>query len=60
MRELTKKQKTLLIKWYKNSNDNLTCFDNLESEQIEELEQINNTEVLVQNVNRLLDDLRNN
>jgi len=39
--------------------NSLRSFEDLETEQIEELEQINNTEVLNQNVNSFLDDLRN-
>ena len=71
MRELTKKQKRLLTEWYKakeptkegkmllGSVNPLRSFEDLETEQIEELEKINDTEVLYQNVNAFLWDLRN-
>ncbi|MBP92516.1 MAG: hypothetical protein CMC55_00175 [Flavobacteriaceae bacterium] len=75
MRELTKKQKTLLSKWYKEqrlndcgetnkfrkvmeNNDNvLLSTDDLSIEQLEVLEEINDTEILYQNINRFLNDL---
>ena len=71
MRELTKKQKTLLSKWYKEhcgetndfhkvmgNNDNvLLSTDDLSVEQLEVLEEINDTEILYQNINRFLGDL---
>jgi len=71
MRELTKKQKHFLTKWYKEKEpskeakmlfgkDNpINCFEDLTTEQIGELEKINDTEVLYQNVNSFLSDLRN-
>ena len=70
MRALTKKQKTLLKKWYKEREPTdkakmvygdvnpLWQVENLTSEQWQELERINDTEVLYQNVNRFLNDLR--
>ena len=72
MRELTKEQKKLLTKWYKEkeptqkekmilgSINPLDSWENLSLEQIEKLEEINDTEILYQNVNNFLDDLRNN
>ena len=71
MRDLTKKQKNLLIKWFKESEssegkmllgktNSLNGFEDLSLEQINMLEQINDTEVLYQNVNSFLHDLRFN
>jgi len=69
MRELTKKQKSLLDKWFKEncpSNDNrvmfgehpkLTNVNELSSEQWTILKEINDTEILWQNINRHLGDL---
>jgi len=71
MRDLTKKQKNLLVKWHKEKEptkegkmlfgkiNELWKFEDLSLEQIEELEKINNTEVLYQNVNSFLWDLNN-
>lgn len=71
MRQLTKKQKNLLIKWYKeaeptkeekfvfNKVNPLRSVDDLSIEQYEELEKINDTEILYQNINSFLWDLRN-
>ena len=55
MRDLTKKQKTLLIKWHKENNTNNV--NDLTDEQWDILEKINDTELLFQNANRLLIDL---
>ena len=72
MRSLTQKQKSLLTKWYKEKEPTkegkmlfgktnpLSKFEDLSLEQIEELKQINDTEVLYQNINAFLWDLRNN
>ena len=61
MRELTKKQKTLLSKWYKEQRLNdcgeTISTDDLSIEQLEVLEEINDTEILYQNINRFLNDL---
>jgi hypothetical protein len=61
MRDLTAKQKKLLLKWgidfYKKNHEWLTI-DNLPLEQYEELENINFTEVLHQNIERFLRDNR--
>jgi len=70
MRELTIKQKTLLKKWFKESEPTkkeemlfnkinpLRNFEDLTTEQINTLEGINDTEVLYQNVNYFLNELR--
>ena len=70
MRELTKKQKTLLDKWYAehepsreakllfNKSNDLCSVEDLTLEQWETLEKINDTEVLHQNVNAYLHELR--
>lgn len=69
MRELTKKQKELLTKWFKEAEptekekmllgktNELRGFMNLTTEQINILEEINDTEVLCQNINSFLHDL---
>lgn len=71
MRELTAKQKKLLRKWFKESEPSreekilmgktnpLRTADDLTTEQYEELEKINDTEVLYQNINYFLDELGN-
>ena len=56
MRKLTKKQKTLLERWYKDE-DGLYNWDCLSLEQIKILKNINDTEILYQNVNLFLSDL---
>ena len=70
MRRLTAKQKKLLRKWYKEAEPTdeakmlygdinpIRQVENLTSEQWQELIKINDTEVLYQNVNRFLWDLR--
>jgi len=70
MRGLTKKQKNLLIKWFKQAEPTkeakllfdrvnpLRDVEDLSTEQYEELKKINDTEVLYQNVNAFLWDLR--
>jgi len=70
MRQLTAKQKNLLRKWYKEveptkkakmlygDTNPLKQVENLTSEQWQELIKINDTEILYQNVNRFLWDLR--
>lgn len=69
MRELTKKQKELLTKWFKENGpteQERICFgktnrfrsvEDLSIEQWEELQKINDTEILYQNVNMFLYDL---
>ena len=56
MRQLTKKQRTLLTDWYR-VNNSLYSWNDLTLEQIEALETINDTEILQQEVNRFLGDL---
>jgi len=70
MRDLTAKQKKLLKKWYKEAEPTKEAkmlygdinpvkqVENLTSEQWQELVKINDTEVLYQNVNAFLWDLR--
>ena len=69
MRELTIKQKNLLKKWFKSacptekekiifqSTPKIRSIDDLSVEQIKVLENINDTEILYQNINRFLKDL---
>jgi len=69
MRDLTAKQKKLLKKWFKEAEptregkillgsvNHLRSVEDLSTEQYEELENINDTEVLYQNVNAFLHDL---
>ena len=71
MRNLTIKQKNLLRKWYKEAEPTpkekmlfsrtnlLRSVDDLSSDRWEELQRINDTEILFQNVNSFLWDLRN-
>ena len=56
MRKLTAKQKTLLRKW-KGKNSELFSWADLSWEEMTELEEINDTEILSQEVNRFLGDL---
>lgn len=56
MRNLTIKQKNLLKKW-KEENTELFYWGDLSWEKITELERINDTEILSQEVNRFLGDL---
>jgi hypothetical protein len=56
MRKLTAKQKTLLRKW-RGENSDLFCWADLSWEEMTELEEINDTEILQQEVNRFLGDL---
>jgi hypothetical protein len=60
MRQLTSKQKKLLAKWSNESitrnQDKLYDWDDLTYQQQEELEKINNTEILWQEVSRFLRD----
>ena len=58
MRELTKKQKVLLTKWVKESDKEIYSIDDLETSQWEELVKVNDTEVLWQNANRFIRDLK--
>jgi len=69
MRDLTAKQKKLLREWFKKAEptkkekmlfgkmNSLRKVEDLSTEQYEELESINDTEVLYQNVNAFLHDL---
>lgn len=71
MRNLTRKQKALLTKWYKeaetiisrveilDSVNPLKSVEDLSTEQYEELVKINDTEILYQNINNFLSDLEN-
>ena len=56
MRRLTAKQKTLLRKW-KGENPELFSWIDLDWEKMNELEKINDTEILNQEVSRFLGDL---
>ena len=56
MRQLTNRQKKLLDKVIVDKN--ITSYDDLSLETIEELEAINNTEILYQEVNRFIGDKR--
>ena len=62
MRQLTKKQKQLLDQWYEQNKNNLVIGfdiqynDNFSYELIQKLEEINDTEILVQEVNRYIND----
>ena len=70
MRELTAKQKKLLIEWYKAKEPTekervlfgkinpLFKVENLTEKEWETLQEINDTEVLYQNVNAFLHDIR--
>jgi hypothetical protein len=63
MRELTKKQKRLLTEWFNENKDKVGLFFNLEdcpeftSEFLEKLIEINDSEILVTNINRFISDL---
>ncbi|TET08100.1 MAG: hypothetical protein E3J83_04290 [Candidatus Atribacteria bacterium] len=67
MRALTKKQKTLITKWFKNSGNkvswethkhySLNSVKDLTYEQWKILVDINDTEILYQNINAFIDDL---
>lgn len=70
MRGLTRDQKALLKKWFKDSTPktdleyfvfekmpSLFRWEDLSSEQIEKLEKINDTEILHQETSRFLGDL---
>jgi len=71
MRDLTKKQKELLKKWFKEAEPTkegkiifgkinpLFKVEDLSNDKWEKLVEINDTEVLYQNVNGFLWDLRN-
>ncbi len=71
MRVLTIKQKNLLRKWFKerepnerdklifNKTNDLRAVEDLTDEQYEKLQEINDTEVLYQNVNGFIWDLKN-
>lgn len=55
MRALTVKQKRLLATWL-SEDDTISCVEDLDNEQWTILENINNTEILYQNVNRFIGD----
>lgn len=60
MRDLTKKQKTFLLKWANDNPDKMNSYipvDNMETEDWEKLTEMNDTEVLYQNCNGFLNDL---
>jgi hypothetical protein len=63
MRDLTKKQEKLLkvyaLKYYRENHEWLTA-DNMPIDWYEELKAINDTEILYQNIDRFLDDEREN
>lgn len=64
MRELTVRQRKLLDKWYEeNENETgMTCFFDLTKceafslELLQKLEEINDTEILYQEINRYIGD----
>jgi len=62
MRDLTRKQKELLrnysLKFFKESGGNWMNMENMPMAWYEEIEEINDTEVLYQNVERFLYDYR--
>jgi len=62
MRELTKRQKVLIKKWYIENRKDLKpcCFgkaDEMPSDIYEEIEKIHPTEIHYQNVNAYLEEL---
>ena len=62
MRDLTRKQKNILSKWYEENKATLNsyCFDKineLPDKVYEELEKIHDTEILDQNINAYLEDV---
>ena len=57
MRALTSKQKKLLDK-VMIEDDTIREWSDLSIDTIDELEKINDTEILVQEVNRYIDDIR--
>jgi|GEM_PF-1747191 len=68
MRQLTKKQKNLLDKWYSENKEDIQtgiCFFNWSDceqfpfELFEKLEKINDTEILAQEINRYISDKAN-
>jgi hypothetical protein len=63
MRELTAKQKVLLLKWANENPDLMNSWqpvDNMETEDWERIEAISNTEILYSNCNGFLTDLELN
>ena len=70
MRDLTAKQKKLIMKWFREheptekekllfgSVNTLKDVNDLTDEQYKELVDINDTEILFQNVNNFISDLR--
>jgi len=62
MRTLTRKQKELLkvytLKFFKESDGNWLNMENMPMTWYEEIEEINNTEILYQEIERFLDDYR--
>ena len=57
MRELTKKQKTLLTQWVKESG-HIYSYTDLSIPQWEELVKLNDNELLAQNTNRFIMDIK--
>ena len=57
MRQLTNTQKRVLDK-FMDQNTGVSCWDDLPQEIINELERINDTEILWQEVNRYMSDKR--
>lgn len=56
MRQLTTKQKTLIDEAYTASGNKISSADELSQKLWEELERLNDTEILYQEVNRYLGD----
>lgn len=60
MRALTKKQKNFLDKWYNTHKKEIGLFtdiyDLMTLEEIKQLEEMNDTEVLFQNINTYIKD----
>lgn len=62
LRQLTKKQKQILDKFYEENKSNLPLgfdleyYDNFSYELLEKLREINNTEILNQEINRYISD----
>jgi hypothetical protein len=58
MRKLTGSQKKIITNWAKTQEVQNVSMENFPTELYEKLEQINDTEILYQNTERLIDDLR--
>ena len=57
MRELNIKQKKLIEQWVKENND-IYSYNNLSTEQWDRLVNINDNEMLAQNTNRYIMDIK--